>query len=390
MTISKEIQFATQAVHAGQAHDGATGAVIPPISLSTTFAQTIPGQHKGFEYSRSGNPNRNAFEEAVATLEGGKYGIAFSSGSVTTATVVSLLKAGDHIVSINDTYGGTSRYFRKVATKNNIEIDFVDFSNPSNVGNAIKPNTKLVWVETPTNPTLRLADIRAVSDVVKAKSSDIIIVVDNTFMSPYFQNPLSLGADIVVHSVTKYIAGHSDVVMGIAILNDDKLYSELRFLQNAIGGVPSAFDCFLAHRGLKTLHLRMKQHSQNALKIAEFLEAHPFVSKVLYPGLKSHPQHDIAIRQTTGSSGMVSFYLKNENSTEEFLRNLKIFTLAESLGGVESLIEVPSLMTHGSIPEETRILLGITNGLIRLSVGIEDAIDLSNDLDQAIRLSAKE
>ncbi|KAI9101307.1 Cys/Met metabolism PLP-dependent enzyme-domain-containing protein [Phlyctochytrium arcticum] len=378
--------FGTLAVHAGQDPDPVTGAVIPPLSLSTTFAQSSAGVHKGYDYSRSGNPTRNAFEVAVAALEGGKHGIAFSSGSVTTATVLNLVGHGGHVVSVNDTYGGTFRYFTKVAAHNGVKVDFVDLFDPNTLKSALKPNTKLVWIETPTNPTLRLVDIKAIAEIAHAQPG-VILVVDNTFMSPYFQQPLSLGADIVVHSVTKYINGHSDVVMGMAITSSDSLAEQLRFLQNSIGGVPSAFDCFLANRGLKTLHLRMQRHAENALAVATYLESHPNVGEVIYPGLPSHKQHDLAKRQQTGFGGMVSFRLKNGNleNSNAFLSSLKIFALAESLGGVESLAELPAVMTHASLTPEARLELGVTDSLIRLSVGVEDAKDLVADIEQSIK-----
>ncbi|KAF8930682.1 hypothetical protein BGZ47_000447, partial [Haplosporangium gracile] len=324
-----QAKFGTRAVHAGQHPDPITGAVIPPLSLSTTFKQHSAGEHNGFDYSRSGNPSRHAFETAVAALEGAKYGLAFSSGSATTATIVSALPAGSHIVSVT----------------------FVDLADAANVASVIRPNTKLVWVETPTNPTLRLVDIKAVAEI--AHKHNTKLVVDNTFMSPFFQNPLSLGADIVVHSVTKYINGHSDVVMGVAVTSNEEIYTKLAFLQNSIGAVPSAFDCFLANRGLKTLHLRMRQHATSAQAIAEALEASPRVENVIYPGLPSHPQHDLAKRQQKGFGGMISFRIKGDLATANaFLRHVKFFTLAESLGGVESLCELPATMTHGSVSAE--------------------------------------
>jgi len=380
--------FATLAIHAGQEPDPVTGAVIPPLSLSTTFAQQGAGLHKGFDYSRSGNPTRNAFETAVAALEGGLYGLAFSSGSNTTATVLNLVSHGGHIVSVNDTYGGTFRYFTKVASNNGVDVSFIDMYDPENLRAAIRPNTKLVWIETPTNPTLRLVDIRAVAKI--AHEHNIILVVDNTFMSPYFQRPLSLGADIVVHSVTKYINGHSDVVMGVAVTSDSELHTRLRFLQNSIGGVPSAFDCFMANRGLKTLHLRMRAHEQNAIAIARYLENHEKqrVDQVIYPGLESHPQHELAKSQASGFGGMVTFRFKDGPNTlavsNKFLASLKIFALAESLGGVESLAELPAVMTHASLTPEARRAVGVTDGLIRLSVGVEDMEDLLADIQQAL------
>eukprot|EP00842_Homolaphlyctis_polyrhiza_P005280 jgi/Hompol1/5753/HPOL_002074-RA len=363
-----------------------TGAVIPPLSLSTTFAQSAAGVHKGFEYSRSGNPTRRNFETAVAALEGAKYGLAFASGSVTTATVSSLAGKGSHIVSVNDVYGGTFRYFTKVASTYGIDTSFVDLNDPESLRSAIKPNTRIVWIETPTNPTLKLVDIRAVAKIAHS-FPNVIVVVDNTFMSSYFQRPLELGADIVVHSVTKYLNGHSDVVMGVAVTSNDALYERLLFLQNSIGGVPSPFDCFLANRGLKTLHLRMKRHEENALAIAKYLEASPLVQEVIYPGLPSHPQHELAKRQQHGFGGMVSFRIKNATlaTSNAFLSNLGIFVLAESLGGIESLAELPVIMTHASVAPELRAKLGITDSLIRLSCGIEDSRDLIADIEQALK-----
>ncbi|KAI9184106.1 cystathionine gamma-lyase cys3 [Blastocladiella emersonii ATCC 22665] len=375
----------TDAVHAGQEPDPVTGAVIPPISLSTTFKQRAAGEHSGYEYSRSGNPTRNAFEAAVAALEKAKHALAFSSGSATTATVVASLPKGSHIASVNDVYGGTYRYFTKVAPTLGYSASFVDLYNPENIKSAIQPNTRMVWIETPTNPTLRLVDIAAVAKAAKSVNKDILVVVDNTFLSPYFQRPLTLGADLVVHSVTKYINGHSDAVMGVAATNRDDVHEKLRFLQNAIGAVPSAFDCFLANRGLKTLHLRMERHGHSALAIARALEASPYVDEVLYPGLPSHKQHELAKRQMRGFGGMISFRIKgNLDSANAFLRSLKYFTLAESLGGVESLAELPAVMTHGSVSPADRAALGITDTLVRLSVGIEDTDDLLADVQQAL------
>ncbi|KAJ3044326.1 hypothetical protein HDV00_002646 [Rhizophlyctis rosea] len=385
----RQFGFGTLAVHAGQEPDPVTGAVIPPLSLSTTFAQSAAGIHKGYDYSRSGNPNRNAFETAVAALEGGKYGLAFASGSNTTATVLNLVPTGGHIVSVNDTYGGTFRYFTKVASNNGVGVTFVDLYDPENLRSAVQDDTKIVWIETPTNPTLRLVDIAAISRILHTYPSPPLLVVDNTFMSPYFQNPLSLGADIVVHSVTKYINGHSDVVMGLAITNNDAIHDRLRFLQNSIGGVPSAFDCFLANRGLKTLHLRMKAHETNATAIARYLESHPKVEEVIYPGLPSHRQHDLARRQQKGFGGMLSFRLRNGTleTSNKFLASLKIFALAESLGGVESLAELPAVMTHASLTPEAREALGVTDSLIRMSVGVEEVEDLVADIEQALNVA---
>ncbi|KAI9593505.1 Cys/Met metabolism PLP-dependent enzyme-domain-containing protein [Syncephalis fuscata] len=381
--------FGTKAIHTGQHPDPATGAVIPPISLSTTFRQSAVGVHQGFEYSRSDNPTRHAFEEAVAALEGGQHGLAFASGSAATTTVMHALPRASHVISINDVYGGTYRFFTKVATALSHDITFVDLTNVDHLESYFRDNTKLVWIETPTNPTLRLADIAAVAEV--AHRHNALVVVDNTFLSPYFQRPLSLGADLVVHSGTKYLNGHSDVVIGVAVTNDGALAERLRFLQNALGAVPSAFDCFLANRGLKTLHVRMRQHGHNALAVARALEAHPAVEQVIYPGLESHPQHELAKRQQLGFGGMVTFRVRGNLATSErFLSAVKIFVLAESLGGVESLCELPSLMTHGSVSAEDRAKLGITDTLIRLSCGIEDTEDLVADINQALAVAAPE
>ncbi|CAO3681226.1 unnamed protein product [Rhizopus stolonifer] len=354
--------FGTRAVHAAQHPDPTTGAVIPPLSLSTTYKQSAAGVHTGFEYSRSGNPNRNNFEEAIAQLEGAKYGLAFASGSATTATIVNSLQKGAHLISVNDVYGGTYRYFTKVAVHLGIETSFVNLSDAANIEKEFKPNTKLVWIETPTNPTLRVIDIKAIAE--RAHAHGALLVVDNTFMSPYFQNPIALGADIVVHSVTKYINGHSDVVMG---------------------AVPSAFDCFLARRGLMTLEVRMQRHAENAQAVAEYLETNDLVEQVIYPGLPSHPEHELAKKQQSGFGGMISFRMKGDlSNVNQFLKNLEHITLAESLGGVESLVEVPAIMTHGAVSPEDRAVLGITDTLVRVSVGIENKEDLIADLKQAL------
>jgi len=380
--------FGTLAIHAGQEPEQWNSrAVVPPISMSTTFKQDSPGVIHGYEYSRSGNPTRTCFEKCVAALEGGKHGIATSSGLGATLLLTHLLQSGDHIVCGDDVYGGTNRYFQRIASKFQLEITLIDLTNLDNLEKAIKPNTKMVWMETPTNPTLKLTDIRGVSDIVH-KREGIIMVVDNTFMSSYFQRPLALGADCVMHSVTKYMNGHSDVCMGVIATNDDELCQRMRFLQNAIGPVPSPFDCYLANRGLKTLHVRMKQHQHNALAVATFLENNPRVEKVFYPGLKSHPQHQLAKKQMKGFGGMVTAYIKgNIENSRIFLQSLKVFTLAESLGGFESLVELPSIMTHASVPEEERKVLGISDTLVRFSVGLEETEDLIQDIDQALKLA---
>lgn len=378
-----------------QKAENPTGAVVVPISLATTFRQSTPGKPTaandpnsfglGYEYSRTGNPTRGAFERAIADAEDAKYAVAFSSGSAATSAVIHLLKHGDHMLCVDDVYGGTQRYFRRIVNPGmGIEIDFVDTSKEI----PFKAKTKLLWIETPTNPTLKITNLREVSK--HAKRSDCLLAVDNTFCSPYFQSPLELGADIVVHSVTKYIGGHSDVVMGVVCTNDDDLYTRLRFIQNGIGAVPSPFDCYLAHRGLKTLHVRMEASGRNAQAIALFLEKHEAVTKVLYPGLKSHPQHLLAQSQQHGYGAMVTFYcVGGREQSACILQNLRVFTLAESLGAVESLAECPSLMTHASVPDEQRGILGIDDTLIRLSVGIESCHDLIEDLDRALNEAIK-
>ncbi|RDW84396.1 PLP-dependent transferase-3 [Coleophoma cylindrospora] len=377
--------FGTLAVHAGSPHDPSTGAVIEPISLSTTFAQRAVGEPVGaFEYSRSSNPNRENFEKAVAALEHAKYALAFSSGSATTAVILQSLAAGSHVISISDVYGGTHRYFTQVAKAHGVKVTFTP-EIESDIVRQITPDTKLVWIETPSNPTLRLVDIRAVA--TQAHQHGILVVVDNTFLSPYVQNPLDHGADIVVHSVTKYINGHSDVVMGVAAFNSDEMKQRLSFLQNAIGAVPSAFDSWLAHRGLKTLHLRAREASTNATVVAAALEASPHVIAVNYPGAESHPHREIAKKQHRNGmgGGMLSFRIKGgKSAAEKFCQATTIYTLAESLGGVESLVEVPSSMTHAGIPKDQREAVGVFDDLVRLSCGVEDAQDLKNDVLQAL------
>lgn len=377
--------LATDSIHAGQPPDPRTGAVIPPLSLSTTFYQPTPGQPlEGFEYSRSDNPTRRAYEECVAACEKGKHAIAFASGSACTATILAMLQPGDHVIAIDDVYGGTNRFFRRIASiSSKIIFDFVDFNKEGELERAITPKTKLVWLETPTNPSLKIVDIAKTAKVTKAKN--LLLVVDNTFMSPYFQRPLSLGADITVHSVSKYINGHSDVIGGIAITNSTEIRDRLKFLQNGIGAIPSPFDCFLAMRGLKTLSVRMRKHEENAMQVAQLLERSPKVEKVLYPGLPSHPGHEIAKKQQTGYGGMITFWIKGGvEQAKQFLNSLKIFAMAESLGGVESLAEHPAIMTHASVPPEQRKQLGISDTMIRLSVGIEDADDILMDIQRAL------
>lgn len=381
-SVKEKMKFSTRAIHAGQQPDPTTGAIMTPVYLTSTYVQESPGVHKGWEYSRTHNPTRKAYENCIANLESGKFGFAFASGCAATTTVLHLLKQGDHVVAFDDMYGGTFRLFDKVLRHDGYEFTFTDLTQVENFEKAIQPNTKMVWLETPTNPTLKLTDIAAICKIAKQKN--ILVAVDNTFMSPYFQRPLELGADIVVHSATKYIGGHSDVVGGVAVTNDLKIAERLGFLSNSIGAVQGAFDSFLALRSLKTLPIRMKAHAENAMKVAEYLEAHPAVEKVIYPGLKSHPQHELAKQQMHGFGGMITFFVKGGlEASKKFLESVQVFALAESLGGVESLIEHPAIMTHASVPAEQRKALGIDDSLIRLSVGIEDVGDLLADLEQA-------
>ena len=372
----------TLAIHGGQHPEPITGAVMPPISQSSTYAQKGPGEHSGFEYSRTHNPTRYALERAVASLEDGRFGLAFGSGMAATTTVLQMLSAGDHIVSGDDLYGGTFRLFDKVMQRRGHTFSYVDTTDVAAVEAAIRPETKLVWIETPTNPMLKLGDIRAVARVCKARG--VLLAVDNTFMSPVSQRPLELGADLVVHSTTKYIGGHSDVVGGMIVGRDMELHDRLAFLQNAVGAVPGPQDCYLTLRGLKTLPLRMQRHQENAGRIALYLEGHARVERVIYPGLQSHPQHALAREQMRGFGGMISFYLRGDlDAARRFLQAVRVFTLAESLGGVESLIEHPAIMTHASVPKENREKLGIADGFIRVSVGVEHVDDLISDLDRA-------
>jgi cystathionine beta-lyase/cystathionine gamma-synthase len=374
--------FATRAIHAGQAPDPATGAVVVPIYQTSTFAQEAVGVHKGYEYSRSGNPTRAALESCLASLEGGGHGLAFASGLAATDCVMHWLNAGDHVVVMEDAYGGTYRLFRRVYERVGLRFSFVDATCLENVEAAFEPSTRLIWLESPTNPLLKLVDIAGL--VALAHDRQVRVAVDNTFMSPYFQRPLELGADLVVHSATKYLGGHSDVVGGAIVVADAALHDDLKFLQNAVGGVPGPFDAWLVLRGLKTLALRMRAHESNALAVARYLASHPRVQQVHYPGLESHPQHALARRQMHGFGGMLSFEVGSGELARRVVQRTRLFTLAESLGGVESLIELPAPMTHASLPPEVRARLGITDGLIRLSVGIEDAADLLADLEQAL------
>ncbi len=379
------MKFETICIHGGQEPDPATGAIMTPIYLSSTFVQSFPGVHKGYEYSRTKNPTRTALERNLAALEDAKYGLAFSSGMAAINTVMNLLKSGDHVVSVNDLYGGTYRLFTKLYSNYGIEFDFVDASILDEVEKAIKKNTKIIWLESPTNPLLKLCDIESISRI--SKKYNIIVVVDNTFATPYLQRPLDLGADISLYSTTKYIGGHSDIVGGAIVTNRDDLFERLSFFQNAVGAIPSPFDSWLVLRGIKTLALRMEKHSENGMIIAQYLQSHPSVEKVNYPGLPSHPQFNLAKKQMKGFGGIISFELKNGGMEEakKFVSSTKIFSLAESLGGVESLIEHPASMTHASIPEEERIKSGLSNKLIRISVGIEHSEDLIKDLDLAFK-----
>lgn len=395
-TTNVEYGFGTKAIHAGAPIDPTTGAVIEPLSLSTTFAQSEPSKPVGlYEYSRSANPNRDNFEAAVAALEKAKHAIALSSGSATTALIIQSLPMNSHIISGGDVYGGTHRYFTKVGVTHGVTSTFVG-NLVEDLESKIQENTKLVWLETPSNPTLTVTDIAKVASILKnheAKTgSKILLAVDNTFLSPYISNPLEHGADVVVHSVTKYINGHSDVVMGVLATNSDELHDRFRFLQNAIGSIPSPFDSWLAHRGLKTLHLRVRQAATSAQQIAQFLTQHPAVLKVNYPGLKSDPNHEIVVKQHRDSlgGGMISFRINGgAKAASTFTSSTKFFTLAESLGGIESLVEVPAIMTHGGIPKEERESNGVFDDLVRVSVGIEDTDDLIEDVRQALEKAAK-
>ncbi|MDD4343873.1 MAG: PLP-dependent aspartate aminotransferase family protein [Eubacteriales bacterium] len=377
--------FSTKAIHSGQEPDPATGAIVTPIYATSTFIQESPGVNKGYEYSRSKNPTRFALEECVADLENGKKGFAFSSGLAASSTVLDLLPRDSHIISINDVYGGTYRLFDKVKkVTNGLTADFVELEEPEILEQYIKDNTKMIWIETPTNPLLKIVDLKKIADI--GKKYNLITVCDNTFSSPYIQKPLDFGFDIVIHSATKYLNGHSDIIAGVVVVKDNQeLIERIGFLQNAIGAILSPFDSFLILRGLKTLSIRMKAHSENAQKIANYLEEHPKVDKVIYPGLKSHPNYELAKKQMTLPGGMLTFFIKGGvEESRIFLESTVLFRLAESLGGVESLIEHPGIMTHASIPREQREAIGITDNLIRISVGIEDVEDLIEDLGNAL------
>ncbi len=378
------MKLETKIIHAGMTPDPSTGAVMVPIYQTSTYVQSAPGKHKGFEYARSQNPTRFALEEAYAQIENGKYGLAFSSGVAATDAVIKLLAPGDEVIAANDMYGGTYRLFSKVFEKFGIKFHYINMQDANNISNYINSNTKLIWTETPTNPLMNIVDISAVATI--AKANNILLCVDNTFASPYLQNPLDQGADIVMHSATKYLGGHSDVIQGCLVMNSDSLREQLYFIQKSCGAVPGPQDCFLVLRGIKTLHLRMQRHCENGEKIAHWLRNHSKVKKVYWPGFTDAPGHEIAKKQMRGFGGMISFELKDE-STEalnKLLSSTHLFSLAESLGGVESLINHPASMTHASIPRDERIKNGLSDGLIRLSVGIEDADDLIEDLNKAI------
>ena len=384
MSDNKNHGMGTKAIHAGQSPDPSTGAVMMPIYATSTYAQASPGEHQGYEYSRSHNPTRFAYERCVAALESGSHGYAFASGLAATSTVLELLDSGTHVICMDDVYGGTYRLFERVRARSAaLQFSFVDLNDMAALEAALQPNTKMIWCETPTNPLLKIVDIARLSAF--AKKHDLLLAVDNTFSSPILQRPLELGADIVMHSATKYLNGHSDIVGGMIVVNTPELAEQMTFLQNAIGGVQGPFDSFLALRGLKTLHLRMKAHCENAQFLAERLESHPAIEKVMYPGLASHPQHELAKTQMHGFGGMVSVWLKGGfPEAKRFMERLELFTCAESLGGVESLANHPAVMTHASVPVERREALGVTGNLVRLSVGVEDVADLWADIQQAL------
>ena len=378
------LRFGTRAIHAGQTPDPTTGAIMTPIYATSTYVQESPGVHKGFEYSRSHNPTRFAYERCVADLEGGTHGFAFASGLAAMATVLDLLDSGDHVIANNDLYGGTFRLFERVRKRSaGLAFTFLDLTDPEVLRAALTPRTQMVWVETPSNPLLNLVDLAAVAGI--ARERGILSVCDNTFASPYLQRPLEQGFDIVIHSATKYLNGHSDVIGGVAVVADAELGQRLGFLQNSVGAISAPFDSFLVLRGLKTLHLRMQRHCENALRLAEWLQRRPCVERVVYPGLASHPQHALAARQMSAFGGMITIFLKGDiENSRRFLEHCRVFALAESLGGVESLIEHPAIMTHASIPAVQRQAAGIGDTLVRLSVGVEDYEDLQADLTQAL------
>lgn len=375
--------FGTRAIHGGQEPDPSTGAIMTPVYMTSTFVQESPGMHKGYEYSRSGNPTRTALEGNLAALEGGRHGLAFASGLAATNTILSLLSSGDHVVAGNDLYGGTYRLMRQVFERFGLEFTFVDTTDSALYEQAFRPETRMVWIETPSNPLLRVTDIEHCTAF--ARDRDVLSVVDNTFATPYLQQPLSLGADVVVHSTTKYLGGHSDVVGGAVVTDDDGLNERIKFLQNAAGGVPGPMDCFLVLRGTKTLHVRMDRHCRNAERVAAYLAEHEAVTKVFFPGLADHPQHDLAARQMRAPGGMVSFEIRGGlEASRKAAERVRLFALAESLGGVESMLNSPAIMTHASIPAAERHAAGLADGLLRLSVGIEETDDLLADLDQAL------
>ena len=378
------MKFNTKVIHGGQIKEKAYGAVMPPIYQTSTYAQASPGEHKGYEYSRTQNPTRHALERSIASLENAKYGLGFSSGLSAIDAIMKLFKSGDEIISTNDLYGGSYRLFNKIYKKFGLKFIFTDLRDLSNVENLINDKTKLIWAETPTNPMINVIDIKGLSDI--CKSNNILLGVDNTFSTPYLQKPIDLGADIVMHSATKFLAGHSDVILGLLAVSNDELAEKLYFMQNSSGAICGPMDSFLTLRGIKTLHVRMDRHCENASKIAEFLDGHESVDKLYWPGLKQHQNHDVATRQMKNFGGMISFTVKNGNfeKVKKITSNFKVFTLAESLGGVESLVNHPATMTHASIPKEERDKTGIVDSLIRLSVGIEDVKDLIDDLEQAI------
>jgi len=385
MSKSKNYRFGTKAIHAGVEPDSATGAIMTPIYQTSTYVQSSPGKHKGYEYSRSNNPTRKALEKSIAALENADYGHTFGSGLAAIDAVLKTLKAGDEVISTNDLYGGTYRIFTQIFEGLGIKFHFIDMSDANEIEKYINDNTKLIWVETPTNPMMNIIDIKTAANIAK-KHNNIVLCVDNTFSTPYLQNPLDLGADLVMHSITKYIAGHSDVIMGALATNNKALSEKLGFIQKASGAVPGPQDCFLVLRGIKTLHLRMQRHCENGVTVANFLKNHPKVNKVYWPGFKSHPNHDIASKQMHDFGGMISFSLKDDTQKAaiEILEKFEVFALAESLGGVESLCGHPASMTHSSIPKTEREKVGLTDSLIRLSVGVEDIEDLIQDLKQAL------
>ncbi|MBK5278836.1 MAG: cystathionine gamma-synthase [Bacteroidia bacterium] len=378
------MKFGTKAVHAGVEPDPSTGAIMTPIYQTSTYVQESPAKHKGYAYARGANPTRNSLQKSIAVLENGKHGICFSSGMGATDAVIKLLSPGDEVITSNDLYGGSYRMFKKIYEKFGIKFHFIDLSKSANISPYVNSKTKLMWIETPSNPLMNIIDIKACVDLAKTKN--ILVAVDNTFASPYLQNPLDMGADIVMHSVTKYLGGHSDVIMGALVTNDDKLHQELAFIANSCGAVPGPQDSFLVLRGIKTLHLRMERHCSNGKKIAQYLKGHPKVGKVYWPGFPDHPNHDIAKKQMRDFGGMLSFTLSNDSlkMATKFMESVELFSLAESLGGVESLINHPASMTHASIPKDERIKNGLSDSLIRLSIGVEDVEDLIADLDQAL------